>query len=212
MKILTNRINTLLLAFILIFTVSCNNDGDSNVQLPGIDGPTVKLKKDEVRISALFSNIEISQDLYMPIPSLDYSYLSIEGTDKGVALDISLSLQDILGDDAQTLPAQTLPGGRALPGVASGTLPATAFTVPKFNNMTFYVGNNIFGAFIPAEIGLSDGTIATFRYYVKGKRNGNISLVGADENGENEGFLLLLELTKKQQKYLKRLKRKYARD
>lgn len=80
------------------------------------------------------------------------------------------------------------------PGVASGALPAVAFSIEKFHNMSFYLGRNIFGIFVPAQVG-ANGAIASFRYYLNKKAAGTISLVGADEKGENAGILLMINLT-----------------
>jgi len=60
--------------------------------------------------------------------------------------------------------------------------------------MTFYLGRNVFGIFVPATIGV-DGAIASFRYYMSSKAAGTISLVGSDASGENAGVLLMINLT-----------------
>jgi hypothetical protein len=60
--------------------------------------------------------------------------------------------------------------------------------------MSFYLGKNIFGIFVPAQVGVN-GAIASFRYYLNKKAAGTISLIGTDEKGENAGILLMINLT-----------------
>lgn len=60
--------------------------------------------------------------------------------------------------------------------------------------MTFYLGKETFGIFVPATVGV-DGAIASFRYYMNQKAAGTISLVGNDDKGENAGILLMINLT-----------------
>ena len=100
----------------------------------------------------------------------------------------------------------TLPGGRALPGVASGTLPAIAFTIEKFHNISMYLGPEVFGVFVPVKLGL-EGSILSARFYSDEKRIGNISIVGEDENGENAGVLLMLSMAGSTKRYLKSVAR-----
>ena len=108
-------------------------------------------------------------------------------------MQISISLKDILDGNLDQLDPMTLPGGRNLPGVSGGSLPAVAFSIVKFNNMSFYLGKDIFGIFVPVKVGV-DGAIASFRYFIGDKKAGTISLVGNDANGENAGVLLMLNM------------------
>ncbi|MFP5458520.1 MAG: hypothetical protein ACLGG7_07290, partial [Bacteriovoracia bacterium] len=49
------------------------------------------------------------------------------------------------------------------------------------------------------------GAILTFRLNMEGKHVGNISVVGNDQNGENGGILLLMNLNKDGKARLKKL-------
>ena len=121
---------------------------------------------------------------------------------------VSISLDDVFNGDLQRLDPQALPGGRPLPGVPSGSLPAIAFSIEKFYGMGFYIGKSVFGLFVPIK-GLGIGnSVVTARFYSSGSRVGNISLVGEDTNGENSGILLMLDLGKYKSK-LKKLAKRY---
>jgi len=179
----------------LTFATSCGKNDNSNIQIAGMKGPTVSLLQDNLMISAVFENIQIDGGLRYNIPKYKYSFLEISPDlqSNGTLMQISISLKDIIDGNLDTLDPQKLPGGRNLPGVKAGSLPAVAFSIEKFNNMSVYLGKDVFGVFLPTKTGV-DGAIASFRYYIGDKRAGTVSLVGADQNGENAGVLLMLDM------------------
>ncbi|RPJ74261.1 MAG: hypothetical protein EHM20_10900 [Alphaproteobacteria bacterium] len=177
------------------FATSCGNNSSSNIQIAGVNGPTVTLLQDNLMISMVFENVQLDGGLRYNIPKYKYSYLEISPDlqSTGTLMSISVSLKDIVDGGLDGLDPQKLPGGRALPGVAGGALPAVAFSIEKFHNMSFYLSKDVFGIFVPATVGV-DGAIASFRYYMNQKAAGTISLVGNDEKGENAGILLMINL------------------
>lgn len=182
--------------FTLGFATSCGNNGTgTNIEIAGMKGPTVTLNQDNMLISMVFENVQMDGGLRYNIPKYNYSYLEVSPDlqSSGTLMAISVSLKDIMDSGLSTLDPQKLPGGRNIPGVAAGSLPAVAFSIEKFHNMSFYLSKSVFGIFIPAKIGV-DGAIASFRYYVNNKAAGTISVVGNDEKGENAGVLLMLDL------------------
>jgi hypothetical protein len=174
---------------------SCGNNSSSNIQIAGVKGPNVQLLQDNLNISMVFENVQLDGGLRYNIPKYNYSYLEISPDlqSNGTLLSVSVSLKDIVDGSLDQLDPQRLPGGRALPGVVGGSLPAVAFSIEKFPNMTFYLSKQTFGIFVPAKIGI-DGAIASFRYYINQKSAGTISIIGNDDHGENAGVLLLLNL------------------
>lgn len=193
---------------LLSFT-SCGGDS-SNVKLEGVDGPHVSLLQDNLMISMVVENMEIQGGLRYNIPKYPNSYIEISPDlqSNGTLMSVSVSLDDLLDDDLLGLDPQRLPGGRALPGVINGQLPAVAFSIENFNNMSVYLGPEVFGIFVPASLGV-DGAIATFKYYISDTRAGTVSLVGSDEDGENAGVLLLLDIKGKWKKKMKKIAKKY---
>lgn len=178
------------------FATSCGNNSGSNIEIAGVKGPKVTLLQDNLQIDMVFENVQLDGGLRYNIPKYKYSYLEISPDlqTSGTLMSISISLKDIVDGNLDKLDPQKLPGGRNLPGVSGGSLPAVAFSIEKFHNMSFYLGKSVFGIFVPAQVGV-DGAIASFRYYVNSKAAGTISLVGNDENGEHAGILLMLNLT-----------------
>jgi hypothetical protein len=159
----------------------------------------------------VFENIQLEGGLRYAIPKYKNSYLEVSPDlqSNGTLMSISVSLDDVFDIGLQSLPAQELPGGRALPGVSTGSLPSVAFSIPRWKNMAFYVGPKFFGVFIPTSLNIGTDNIITARYYTGDKRAGNISLVGADSNGENSGFLLLLDLSTSVKRNLKKIAKKF---
>ncbi len=181
--------------FTLGFATSCGNNSTNNIQIAGMQGPTLTLMQDNLLISMVFENLQMDGGLRYNIPKYNYSYLEISPDlqSNGTLMSISVSLKDIMNGGLDQLDPQKLPGGRNLPGVTSGQLPAVAFSIEKFHNMSFYLGKDVFGIFVPTNVGV-DGAIASFRYYAASKRAGTISLIGKDQNGENSGVLLMLDM------------------
>lgn len=196
-----SKTKTLLLSTVLaigLFSTSCGNGTSaSNIQIPGVKNSAITLNNDSILISFVFNAIQLDGGLRYNIPKYPNSYLEISPDlqSAGTLMSINIAIKDVANTSLQTLDPQSLPGGRPLPGVASGRLPAVAFTIEKFMGMSFYVGPKLFGVFIPLNnLGIGNSVI-TARYYVSSTRVGNISLVGADANGEHSGLLLMLDLS-----------------
>jgi hypothetical protein len=204
------KISVVMFALSLFAFTGCGKDNGSNIQIEGVKGPNISLMQDQLLISMVFENVQLDGGLRYVIPKYKYSYLEISPDlqSSGTLMNVSIGLKDLIDGNLDMLDPQKLPGGRNLPGVASGSLPAVAFSIEKFNNMTVYAGKEVFGLFIPAKVGV-DGAIASFRYYVGDKKAGTISLIGRDENGENDGILLLLDMKGQVKSQLMKVYKKY---
>lgn len=214
---LTSKTKNLVVALMVLsvatFSVGCGGDGGTNLQIPGVKGPTVTLTNDNVLIAMVFENIQLQGGLRYNIPKYNHSYIEISPDlqSDGTLMSVNVSLKDVFNDQLQLLDPQTLPGGRPLPGVATGKLPAVAFTIEKFKGISFYLGPKFFGIFVPLKKLDIAGSIVTARFYAGKIRAGNLSIVGQDSNGENGGLLLLLDLSKKVKKGLKKRLKSVAR-
>lgn len=200
MKNVFKKSHVLLLSVVVtlgLFSTSCGKGTSaSNIQVPGVNNMSVVLNQDFVLISMVVQSVQLEGGLRYNIPKYPNSYLEISPDlqSAGTLMAVNISLKDVFNVQTQTLDPQALPGGRALPGVAGGRMPAVAFSIEKFRNMGVYIGPKLFGLFIPVK-NLGIGTsIVTARYYTGANRIGNISLVGADANGENSGILLMLDM------------------
>ncbi len=195
-----------------MLSTSCGDGtSSSNIKVPGVENMSVTLVQDNVLISMVFENLQLDGGLRYNIPKYPNSYLEISPDlqSAGTLMAINVSLKDVFNTNLQMLDPATLPGGRALPGVAGGRLPAVAFSIEKFKNMGFYLGPKLFGVFIPTkDLGIGN-SIITARYYTGSNRIGNISLVGEDANGENSGILLMLDMSTTVQKQLQSVAKKF---
>ncbi len=214
MKLLSNTKTLVLTAALAVGVLSTScGDGTSakNIQVPGVRDMSVTLVQDNVLISMVFQDLQLDGGLRYNIPKYPNSYLEIspDFQSAGTLMAINVSLKDVFDTSLQMLDPATLPGGRALPGVAGGRLPAVAFSIEKFKNMSFYLGPKLFGIFIPVKSLGIGSSIITARYYTGSSRIGNISLVGEDANGENTGLLLMLDLSSSVQSQLKSVAKKY---
>lgn len=203
----------LLVVFFAFSMTACKKDmgGETSLEIPGVDGPNLHLVDDKLLISMVFETLVVDGGLRYPIPQYPNSHIEIapDFESDGTLMVVAVDLDDIFSGNLDQLDPKTLPGGRALPGVASGKLPAVAFSIPKWKNMAFYLGPKLFGVFVPVGNLNMTGAMVTARFYADGKRQGNVSLVGEDTNGENSGFLLMLDLDSATKKKLKYLANKY---
>ena len=197
--------------FLTLFTTSCGKGSSGkNFQIPGVKGPNITLQQDNMLVSMVFEKIQLQAGLRYEIPKYPNSYVEISPDlqSGGTLMSLSVSLQDVLNGNLDSMDSQRLPGGRALPGVASGALPAVAFTIEKFRGVTFYLGKDVFGFFIPVKINIGNN-ILTFRHHVGGTRVGNLSIVGPDASGGNSGILLLLDMKGSTKQQLQKIVNKY---
>ena len=190
-------------------TTSCGKS-DSSLSIPGVDGPTVTLNQDDVLISMVFENVHLEGGLRYNIPKYPNSYVEISPDlqSDGTLMSFSVSLDDMFGG-VDGLDPMKLPGGRNLPTVARGSLPAVAFTIEKFKGISLYLGPDVFGIFVPISGLNAKGAMISGSYKSGGKKIGTLTLVGEDTNGENAGMLLLLNLKGSYIKRLKKVAKKY---
>lgn len=166
-----------------------------NTTIDGVTGPDVELVNGRLILSMVFNTIKIDGGATIPIPRYPNSSVQV-GPDfqsDGTLLVLTVSVSDFLGDKGTFFNPQTLPGGRPLPSVASGVLPAVAIQVPQLFNSVFYVGPEVLGFFVPFKKLDLAGSILTFRFHNKaGDPVGIIGLVGSDAQGKNAGILAMM--------------------
>ena len=199
------RISTAILALAMsLFFVSCKTP-TGPVQIPGVKGPNIEIVDQSMVISLDFETISFEFGGTFDIPKITGSTVGVNPSldTGGTLLQISLDMNQITNGNIILEDAASLPGGRPLPGIREGKLPSVAMTVPKFKDMTFYLSKKVFGIFIPFKVGIND--IITYRLVVKERFIGTISLVGQDENGQNSGALMLINLTRSNKALLQKL-------
>jgi hypothetical protein len=194
-----NKFRSIALGIALVALVTgCNFGSNQNPTIDGVIGPVVGYANGNFTMTATLENVSISGSVHVAIPNMPNSYVDFEPDmqSNGTIVYVDLSAADLLAmtnGGIIALPAQELPGGRPLPGVASGSLPAIALEVPTLDNMVVYIGPTIFGVFVPVK--MDTQLTATFRFYdSNNKQVGNLSVVGEDANKANSGFLILVPI------------------
>jgi hypothetical protein len=187
---------TSLAVLMAITLTACGGAGSGkNPLIQGITGPDVEVVNGRLVLSMVFQNIHIDGGATIPIPKYPNSSIQV-GPDfqsSGTLLVLTVSVTDFLGDKGTLFNAQTLPGGRPIPGIAAGVMPAVAIQVPQLMNMVFYVGPEVLGVFVPFGKLNMQGAIVSFRFYNKASEPvGMLSLVGSDAAGLNAGILALI--------------------
>jgi hypothetical protein len=196
----SSSLKTSALAFVLVAFVSgCGKGTDKNPKIDGIEGPTVSFVDNKFLMNTVFTKLQLPVSGRIPVPHMPGSYLEIGpdfqsyGTLLTAALDIR-DVQKLAKDQFRLLDPLVLPGGRPLPGVVEGYLPAIAVQVPKLHNVVFYFGPEVLGAFVPVDLPFDD-VVMTYRFHdAAGERVGNISVIGKDSSKANSGFLVLVDI------------------
>ncbi|MCO5142472.1 MAG: hypothetical protein M9962_05210 [Oligoflexia bacterium] len=184
------------LAVVMAVTLSaCGGKGGVNPSIDGVEGPNVELVNGRLVLSMVFKNVSIDGGATIPIPKYPNSSVQV-GPDfqsAGTLLVLTVSVTDFLGDKGAAFDPQTLPGGRPLPSVASGVMPAIAIQVPQLFNTVFYVGPEVIGFFVPFKLLDLQGAILTFRFHnTANEPIGILALVGSDTKGKNAGILAMM--------------------
>lgn len=175
----------------------CGGSGTgTNPTISGVSGPNVSFVNNDVVVSMVLENVSLDGGATIPIPKYPNSSFEIapDFQSGGTLLSLTISATDFLGNQGAGLNPQTLPGGRALPGVAAGSLPAIAVQIPKLDNAVLYLGPSVIGVFVPVKLPNIDGAIVTYRFYnTANAAVGNISVVGPDTSGANSGILAMMD-------------------
>ncbi len=193
-------IKTLMSAALCLTTAiafsGCRN-GTATGSIDGVQGPNVSYDSKFLTVSMVFNTLQIEGGLSMPVPDHPNSTISLGPDLKtgGTLLTYTIAVPD-LGTSLNMAPT-TLPGGRPLPGVAGGSLPAISFEVPQLQNSVFYVSKQFVGFFVRTDFLKMQDAIITLRLNDQnGKYMGTVSAVGPDSLKQNAGVLVLLSIDK----------------
>lgn len=203
MRSFPSVLRALALGVTTAFAVSCGSQPELP-KIEGVKGPFFNVMDGRVLISMTLEQVEIIGGLVVPMGKLPNSTVEVTPAQEGGTLfQVAVDLKDIEMTDWNTVDPTQLPGGRPLPGIVGGQLPAFAVTVPQLADATVYASQKVFGFFLPFQLKVQ--AIATFRIVINGKNMGNLSLVGQDSAGDNSGLLVLMNLNSAGKAELKRL-------
>ena len=181
--------------------------GCKGINIPGVSGPNLYTTDDHAVIDLVVEKLNLDGGLEVEIPKLTNSFLAIEGQDGGgTQVAFKFDIETISNGNVGTLEPKTLPGGREIP-IIGGELPGVAFNVPNFKNVHVYVGRKVYGFFLPVKFPADLGGTLTYTVKIKGKKYGRAAAVGNDDNGENSGVLVLIDLNTLDRKTLRKIRK-----
>ena len=197
MKLISRKIATVCLCVSMCLPLNgCVTGGGSNHAIPGVTGPDVELAGGYLRVSMVFNLLSVDAGVRIPIPKYPNSSLEF-GPDflsGGALLTLTVAVADFMNDQGTFFDPQTLPGGRPLPALAAGKLPAVAIQVPQLANTVFYIGKEVLGFFVPIKgLDFMPGLMPYWRHHNKNREPvGILALIGPDAQMKNSGFLVLM--------------------
>lgn len=203
-------LHSLFFAAVLIISLTgCGREVESNIQIPGVDGPHQELIEDTMTFR-LVLDVPIEYDeLLDPLPGYPNSLLELSpwDGDKG-QITLTFALEDLLRPDLESHRPLRLPGGQLIPSAPNGELMGVHFSTEQLAPLRIYSAPNRFGLFIPTQVPIRYG-IATYRYYINQVEAGTLSMVGGGEEGLHSGLLLLLNLNQQNRRALEKYRRQF---
>ncbi|TNF28549.1 MAG: hypothetical protein EP319_08785 [Deltaproteobacteria bacterium] len=194
-----------------IFTFTgCVGEGGGNPSIPGLNGPKITINEDRIRIHMVFFGLPLDVGIRYPLPEMKDSFveLSPDFESSGTLMAIDLWMGDITDGNYEYLPSYGLPGNRPIPNVPGGRLPAYKFTIKNFQGMVIYFNDNQWGMFVPHPNEYPG--VMPFPYFLNGKIIGTLAMVGPDQNRQNAGIFMLLNMDAQTKKIFKKRLKKYA--
>ncbi len=196
-------LKAMLLSFAIVMTPGCGQQGGDMPQFEGIRGPMFNVVDGQVLMTIKFLNFQIDGGFKAPIPKTQNSYVefSPNAIDGGMMLQMFIDAEDLRSIDIGIGDANTLPDGRAIPGIPGGRLENSLRIDTPWRDISFFYHKTLFGLWMPFGFETA-GASAYFNINIKGKRIGFIGLVGNDpvKNLPAGGVVLLhLEALRNQQ-------------
>jgi hypothetical protein len=183
--------------FVLLFLLFSSNTY-ATLDIPGAK-TTLETDETTFTLTYKFTSLppSIHSKLLYEIPNYSNSKIDIDFNDKTreTTLKLIIAKADLTNSILDGLKEMSLPGGRALPGLAKGKLPAEIVTVENFEEMVLYNNSKtgLFGVFVPFK-NVGGTTVLTDKFFMGTTRVGNISAVGKDTSNQHAGILLLLNI------------------
>lgn len=190
-------IRALLLILPLLFLqTSCasrNSDGSGGVD--GIGDFSFDIAGGQASLAVVFPLLEVDAGARIPIQGLGESFIEI-GPDfesGGTIFSSSIDIEALFRNRGGLLNFG-LPDGRPIPGIRSGGLPAQVVQLPLFGNSLLYRGADIFGMFLPIDLGPLPLNVTTRMRDQNGNIVGVLTAVAKNGNDSVSGALFLFPI------------------
>lgn len=160
---------------------------------PKIQLPDVRVTfGDPVTLILPLKDLEITVGIRIPIPDLEGAFVELTPQIGANPSTLVLSVPAKAFDNPafRLRDPATLPGGRPLPKIGDGKLPAVGLEVPQWKHIVFYLGLEVAAVFVPTQGKDPDVQITLPITDPNGKDIGFISRIPQDNNGQNGGYFV----------------------
>lgn len=200
-------IKAAVLCMAIVLTPSCGNSVSGLPEINGVKGPTINVVDGQILLTLKLLNVQVDAGFKAPVPETRNSYFEFapNAMDGGMLLQFYLDTEDLANLDIGLGDANTLPDGRAVPGIPGGRLENSLRVDTKLADISFFFHKQLVGMWIP--VGFETAGISGYwNMNFNNKNVGFLGLVGNDPvKGHKAGAVILLRLDNLKDKQLKKL-------
>lgn len=200
-------IKALVLCCAIVLAPSCGKQGQGLPQIDGVKGPELNLLDGQILLTFKFLNVQAEAGFKAPIPKTENSYLEMGPNvmDGGMILQMYIDPADLANLDIGIGDGNTLPDGRAVPGIPGGRLENSLRIDTPWEDISFYYHKSLFGLWMPFGFETA-GISGYWNMYMNDKNVGFLGIVGNDPvRGYKAGGIFLLRLDNLKDKQLNKL-------
>jgi hypothetical protein len=194
MKIMITKVQVFLFTLTLLLTSGCGKT-PKLPEIPGVKGPLFNLMDGKVMVSLKLLKANLNVGAKVPIPKTKESFFEVSPNveDGGTLVVFYLDVEDLKDLNIGVGDGNTLPDGRAIPGIPGGTLNNSLRVDTELLDLSFYFHKSLFGFFIPLGWN-TNGFGGSWNIVIDNKNIGLLGAVSSDEMGLGAGIILFLRL------------------
>jgi hypothetical protein len=193
------------LVLILLLVASCGQQ-PKLPEVPGIKGPYFNVLNGKVIVTLKLLKANLNYGGKVPIPKTLESHFEVSPNvlDGGTLVVFHLDAEDLKSVDIGIGDPNTLPDGRAVPGVPGGVLNDSLRVDTELLDLSFYYHQKLFGFYLP--LGWDTRGFGGYWNVVINQQNiGMMGAVASDQDGRGAGLLLFLRLDAIKKRELQKL-------
>ena len=197
----------MILTLALLVATSCGNS-PKLPEIPGVKGPVFNLLDGKVLVTVKLLRANLNVGARVPIPKTKASSFEVSPNleDGGTLVVFSLDIEDLKDMNIGVGDGNTLPDGRAIPGIPGGTLTDSLRVDTELLDMSFYFHKSLFGFYIPLGWN-TNGFGGYWNVVINDKNIGLLGAVSSNDQGHGAGFILFLRLQQLKSKEFQKLLR-----
>ena len=195
----------MILTLALLVATSCGNS-PKLPEIPGVKGPVFNLLDGKVMVTVKLLRANLNVGARVPIPKTKASSFEVSPNleDGGTLVVFSLDIEDLKDMNIGVGDGNTLPDGRAIPGIPGGTLTDSLRVDTELLDMSFYFHKSLFGFYIPLGWN-TNGFGGYWNVVINDKNIGLLGAVSSNDQGHGAGFILFLRLQQLKSKEFQKL-------